>query len=458
MRICFIANYSKTYLFDAIAKHLKLINIDVCWIVVNRKLYHYLLENYGADNVLYLDRSYSNKQSAAVDDFCINELIYGDRVLRYTMNHAVAYLTNIQLPIQDFITNKKINIFFGEHTWAHELVIKRMANRLGINYLDPQVARIPNGRFGFFYGESHEHLFKIAEDKPLNGIEVFGVQRPTYLNLNNSILAQQRSVKSRLNKAKRFITNENIDKADPTIISDQLLRFRLRVQLEINKEAYYLVKRCSFNEVKHTDYVFHTLHMQPESTIDVFGRYYENQYQMILNLWRKLPLGWKLVVKEHTNAIGDRPYSFYNKVAKLPNVYFVDERTNSHDLISKAKLVVTVAGTVAYEAALMQVPAVIFSKAFFCRLSGCSHKTLKELALCNTLKDWLQEFDSRTDNRKEFCQFIQDNTFEGIMTDPVSDPSVLDEDNIKKLVSAFVTVINKSDLKPHAPSPQYVKG
>ena len=29
------------------------------------------------------------------------------------------------------------------------------------------------------------------------------------------------------------------------------------------------------------------------------------------------------------------------------------------------------------------------------------------------------------------------------MTDPISDPSVMDEDNISKLVSAFAVVINK---------------
>ena len=58
----------------------------------------------------------------------------------------------------------------------------------------------------------------------------------------------------------------------------------------------------------------YTLHKQPEASVDIVGRYYDNQYTNIQNIWRILPDDWCLVVKEHTNAIGDRPLSFLKKL------------------------------------------------------------------------------------------------------------------------------------------------
>lgn len=437
--ICFIANYSKTFLFDSIATQLRQNHdVEVCWIVVNQKLNEYLQERYSSSRILYLNRSHAFLHNEAIDDFGLNEIIYGDRALRLNMNESVKFLTNIQKPLQDFIKNNKVDVFFAEPTWGHEVLIGRMADKMRIPFLNPEVVRIPNGRFGFFLGaESHENLLDIKPASYMNGVAIFPVQRPAYLKIFNNIIAEERSLKGRLNKLKRFFTNENIDKQDPTIISNQKNRFKSRASIEWNREVYYLIKRTSFEEFKNKQYVLHTLHKQPESTIDVFGRYYEDQFQFILNLWRKLPQGWKLVIKEHQNAIGDRPYSFYKKISGYPGIIIADEKIHSHDLIKSAQLVATVAGTVAYEAALMQVPAVIFSKTFFCKLSGCLYKTLRELAECRNLKDWVLEASYQPDNRSEFCEFVINNSFEANMTDPISDPSVMDPLNIEKLVAGF---------------------
>src|SRR5688572_2680490 len=112
MRICFVANYSKTYLFDEIGKKLReSTGAEICWIVVNRKLCDYLLKSYPSEQVLYLDKSFINKATEPVGEFCINEIIYGDRALRHSMGDAVKYLTHIQKPISDFMQQKNIKVF-----------------------------------------------------------------------------------------------------------------------------------------------------------------------------------------------------------------------------------------------------------------------------------------------------------------------------------------------------------
>ncbi|MCE3281637.1 MAG: hypothetical protein K0Q66_374 [Chitinophagaceae bacterium] len=446
MNVCFVANFSKTYLFHEIALQLKSQGISVVWIVVNKKLYRFLQQHYKEDSILYLPKDFVNRDNVPVGDLCINEILFGDRVWKYDMTAGKRYLTNIQADIRDFLVTHRVKLVFGEHTWAHELVVRRLALKMGIRFLEPHVMRIPNGRFGFFEGESHEQLFETSGDSTITDIDIFRMEKPGYLGLNNALIRKQKSLNGRVSKVKKFFTNENIDKDDPTHISRQLLRFRLRSQEEINKETYAFVKTVSFEEVRHHKYVLVTLHVQPESTIDVFGRYYEDQKLNIINLWRKLPEDWKMVIKEHSNALGNRRLRFYKSLKKFPGILFVDERTDSHVLINHAELVITVAGTIAYEAALLKIPSVVLAPVFFSQLSYCSHRTLKDVSESETLQDWVDEITSKEDNRRQFCNYVMANSFEGNMTDPESDPSVLDPENVDRLSAAFIAVIRNRQL------------
>jgi hypothetical protein len=103
----------------------------------------------------------------------------------------------------------------------------------------------------------------------------------------------------------------------------------------------------------------------------------------------------------------------------------------------------TIAGTTAYEAALLNVPAVVLAPVFFSRLNCCAYKTLADLSRCKNLGEWVKEIKAKSDNRSEFCQYLAINSFEGIMTDPVSNPAVLDPENIALLANAFKKVLSK---------------
>ena len=81
--ICFVANYTFTFLFHELAEKLKSENLQSYWIVNNQKLYDYLKERYDDDRILYISRAHFDMPSEPVSDFKLNELVYGDRVLRY---------------------------------------------------------------------------------------------------------------------------------------------------------------------------------------------------------------------------------------------------------------------------------------------------------------------------------------------------------------------------------------
>lgn len=449
--ICFISNFDKTYFFDAIAKKLQSIGFNISWIVVNEKLNRYLLEQYSPESILLLNKSYVHKTSEPVDDFRLNELVYGDRVLKHYKDEGIKFLTNIQRPIHDFFKNRNIQWVVGEVTWAHEILVHRLTKgckELDCVFLNPHTIRIPNGRYSFFLDEFQSIIYEKSDDAAselhrrddiiVNSTE-FTVEKPDYLVLNDKILKKNRLFSSRLSRIWRFITKENFDPLDPTLVPDRIIQCKLRITEEFNKEMYLFVRRTSLTKLQQVPYVFLGLHKQPEASIDVIGRYHENQLQNIFDLWRILPHGWKLVIKEHTNAIGDRSITgFYNRIKSMPNVIIVDEKADSHELIKKSQLVVTVSGTVAYEAALLGVPSATLGPVFFNKISSCiniSSQSFKDIDIVKLSQNKVEcgELD-------KFKEWLIGNSFEGIISDPGSNIECMTERNIESISKCLYAI------------------
>jgi hypothetical protein len=444
INICFVANFYKTYFFHEIAQRLIAENIKVNWIVTKRDQYDFLLKHYPSNHILYINRTYAQKASAPIGDFRLNELVYGDRVFKFSKHEGFNFLQNIQKPVYDFIRGQNIRFIFGEITWAHELLIHRICKKkpeLSCTYLDCSLVRIPNNRFAFFSDENQSSLVEF--DEPFVPGTVIKLEKPKYLALNDKIVKKNSSLKGRINRIKRFLSGENIEKGDPNVIIHKPVRFMVAGKEELNKVTYRRLRTTDFSDVENENYVFYGFHKQPEASIDVIGRYSENQAQIVINIWRMLPPGWKIVIKEHTNAIGDRSYKFYKQLLSYPGIVLVNEKTDSFKLINKSKLVASVTGTIAYEAALMAKPSITFSKVYFNRLNYCKYTPLHNLIEYDSLTTLINELSASEDNRLEFSNYLLKNSFDGYITDHNTDPAVMDPVNLSKVTTAFIKLVNK---------------
>ena len=353
------------------------------------------------------------------------------------MEEGLHWLTSIQQPIAEFLGRHGVARVLGEVTWAHEILIHRMTRELrglGCTYLNPHTVRIPNGRFAFFLDEFQTELLPSGAELPGEEelAQAFTVRKPDYLALNDRLLQQSRSLGARLGKVKRYLTRENIDPLDPTLIDDRWLQFRLRTREEWNKEAYRRVRREPMESLQGQRFAFLTLHKQPEASIDVLGRYVEDQLHNIEVLWRRLPEGCLLVVKEHTNAIGDRSPAFYRNVQRLPGVVLVDERADSHVLAAAAEIVLTVSGTAAYEAALLGKASATLAPAFFNRLRGCRYLGTEAPLGAGPSGE---KADAAMD-REAFGRWLWQHSFPGIISDPRSNPACMGDSNLQSLAYA----------------------
>src|SRR5690606_34307589 len=98
----------------------------VYWIVLNKKLYNYLLPIYGSEQLILINKEIGSINNKKIGEYKLNELVFVDRALKYYGNWGYDFLKNIQKPIYDFIKDNSISFIFGETTYAHEVLIHRI--------------------------------------------------------------------------------------------------------------------------------------------------------------------------------------------------------------------------------------------------------------------------------------------------------------------------------------------
>jgi hypothetical protein len=154
----------------------------------------------------------------------------------------------------------------------------------------------------------------------------------------------------------------------------------LAIKRFVNRKLSYkeLLKFTrNFEQFKAKKFFFYPLHLHPETSTLVWGRWLNNQYEILKIIARVLPNDYILLVKEHKVAAGRHRRGFYRKIAQLPNTFLIHHETNAHDVIASARCVVTIAGTAGFEALCHNKPVLMFG--------DVDYKCMQNVIQCNDL-------------------------------------------------------------------------
>ncbi len=201
------------------------------------------------------------------------------------------------------------------------------------------------------------------------------------LKYEGAILSERSRLLKRLTSAPinlfKNIPGAMKDYCDPVIRRDAHIPGKFRSALNYNiyqpLNAYYISKHLrkhakyiERNMLEKSDpFIFFPLHFEPEVSIQIFGRPYQNQIELIRNIALSVPVGRKVVVKEHPRSIGFRPYSYYQKLLDIPNVFLIDPYIKAHQIIPYSQLVAVISGSIGFEAAIMGKPVLSFGNAAY---------------------------------------------------------------------------------------------
>ncbi|MBN4059453.1 hypothetical protein JYT32_00890 [Dehalococcoides mccartyi] len=139
-------------------------------------------------------------------------------------------------------------------------------------------------------------------------------------------------------------------------------------------------KYVSPSDFKNQRFAFFPLHMEPEITLLIYSRSYLNQIEVVRNVAYNLPVGMKLVVKEHPVVLGKRNPGYYRKLLQIMNVEIADPAYTASDFIEGCSLVANIAGSVGFEAAISQKPVITFGRTPYEFLPGSMVKRVTDLS------------------------------------------------------------------------------
>lgn len=152
--------------------------------------------------------------------------------------------------------------------------------------------------------------------------------------------------------------------------SIELMKYFTRIEYWKHK----LSKKNKYFRIPQSEdiYVYMPLHLIPESTTFTKATQFINELATIEAVSKSLPAGWWLYVKEHHAMIGERGREFYYRVNKLPNVKMVQFNyyNDPKPWIINSKGVITISGTTAYEAAMLNIPSIVFADVPFQLIEG----------------------------------------------------------------------------------------
>lgn len=381
----------------------------------------------------------------------INKIISSDRILsKKTYQYAVMYLSSVAEDIQQLFEKHDFSHVILEATWAHELLIANIAAKKGITVLCPASSRILNNRFLFFKGVHQNQIFSIKKDNftsedyknAENWLENYRAKKPKpgYFYRNISYF------KPGLNwfgKFLKILYRDLIWPIDETRLPAHNLAYLrginyLREKFLLRK---YAAKKNNF--FPERPYIYFPLHVQPEASIDVLGKTFINQIEVIRAIAATTPATHAVVVKDHSNFLGHKSFSFYRDLKKIPGVTLVSPFLDSYTLMSNADCTITISGTASLEAALHGYAAVTLVPMFF------SSIMLEEAwsPYTETVSKLIEKAKYKKPNRAKILEFLVQlnaESYLGSVTDSLSDPLTLEEDNLRMVAKAFASVLNLS--------------
>lgn len=298
----------------------------------------------------------------------------------------------------------------------HDNLLIKMCKHLGIRCLLIRSTRLDPNRCMIDNNDAYtpinfensvknkEFSFSIIQNK-LNSIK----------NFENTKNSETNNSSSKLNAVVRYIFNSNSNLQTHYTYYGRtklnVLCTTLIMSLKGKIRKNFLDKYSSYSIESNKNFIYFPLHQDEEESTLVGAPFFTDQIQLIKNIIKSLPIGYKLFVKESpSNAARDwRKISDYKKLLNLPNLVLLHPSVNPHEILKNCSLVMSIVGTTALESAYYMKPSIIFGDTPFSNLNSVTKITqLSELpSLIRTMLTKKINYSDVAD----FHDYVEKNSF-----------------------------------------------
>ena len=203
--------------------------------------------------------------------------------------------------------------------------------------------------------------------------------------------------------------------------------------LWINKNFHY--------DIPKEPYIAFFMHYQPEATTSCQVPRWVNQDIVLEQLATNGPLGLKILIKEHTKNFGARGKQYFGELIEMFNVHLCHPVVNTHSIISNAQAILTLTGTVGFEAIAMGKKVATLGKPYYHVYEGVKRLNYPE-EIFGVLRDPSWRPEEMKEDRETFVSAYAQSVYELGFGGP---RSIWPKTGGDKLASGIKDFINKKD-------------
>ena len=310
----------------------------------------------------------------------IRAMIAGDPYLRHLpADSSLAYAASVARTLFNCVKAKQIDIILASNDRLISSIALAVGNFTGTKFVAMAFTVIPDNRTWFIdrltpnslipfkqknsYPISKNEANKIIENFINDKLQVAGWTAP--VSIFSALLYDFERF---FHKIRRFWSSNEFKPTKYATLSFSTA-FKVRYKRLINRIS--LLNMKMIKEPPKNIYAYFPMHTSPESMVDTWAVFYQDQLQLLKQIALALPLNIEFVVKLHFSDPDSYSAAQLSELTKLPNVHIAHPNTNSKAFLQQAALVFGITGTSSLEAALMGKPVLIFGDSPYVDFPSC---------------------------------------------------------------------------------------
>jgi hypothetical protein len=309
----------------------------------------------------------------------VHNMILGDRVVSALPYHeALGYATLLARRMIEVFGRVRPMAVIGGFDALHGSLALGVALKMGIPWYAMHFSVIPEG-FVCFCDRVSPSARVCFENSPFSETEALAARSlaqfesreivaPAYIApIRRSVFEHLSKIASRLSTLSRMV--HRVDAGGLRRYTEprakHSISYAIRHLVRAARARKAVAGQRLLTRPPPDRYVLFGLHMQPESSIDVWAPFFSNQLWVIELLSRSIPPTHKVLVKIHKSDTGKYSSEELDKISAYPGVELVAPFADTRSFIEQAELLVLIQGTIGLEAALLGKPVIMIGQSAF---------------------------------------------------------------------------------------------
>lgn len=438
MKILFIENREKTFFWEKIAHYLHAQGHNVHWLIQNHM---YRPRQTDTKNISFIPYPTSKEMAIETEELLIQNnypLMTADRGRVYFQS-GTGHYNYYRKKIENILNSYQPDLVVGESTLFHELIAIGLCRKLGAKYVQPMSNRYPRGRFSLLSFDSQNPIIESGEqwtyEQALHLAERIAksAEMPFYMqNLTGTAKLRQQlnlmAAHGRVWSGRLWGERYNTPSATR--------KLALNKALKRNAARWHALERIP-REPKNT--VLYPMQLQPEANIDVWGQPFSNQTDLIKRLLYASPDTTEIAVKINPKTKYELTDELLSLADKEKRICLLPKNLPMNEALKLTTGAVTVTGTVAFEAICGKGRVVSLRHPIIEREFPEFHAETPEIAVHRLIKD-PQTGVGNIERGATLIQRLVNQSFSGLIGDPISYPACMLKDNISSVAKAIMRI------------------